>query len=59
MKIEILDVALKEFRTAKEFYELEQSGLGARFEDEIKQALLRILQCPSVCSPSQKAGLLD
>ena len=42
MKIGILEIARKEFRIAKEFYELEQFSLGARFENEIKQALLRI-----------------
>jgi hypothetical protein len=33
MKIEILQIAYLEFRSAQEFYELEQSGLGARFEN--------------------------
>jgi plasmid stabilization system protein ParE len=46
MKIEILEIARREFRVAKEFYELEQSGLGVRFEKEIKQVLLRIQQHP-------------
>ena len=54
MKIEILQVAYLEFRAAQEFYELEQSGLGARFENEIRQALLRIQQYPKVWSAERK-----
>lgn len=47
MKIAIASIAQQEFREAKEFYEIEQAGLGARFEKEIKDALLRIKQFPS------------
>ncbi|MCX6554419.1 MAG: type II toxin-antitoxin system RelE/ParE family toxin [Candidatus Aminicenantes bacterium] len=54
MKIEILQIAYLEFRAAQEFYELEQSGLGARFENEIRQALLRIQQYPKVWSTERK-----
>ena len=54
MKIEILQVACLEFRAAQEFYELEQSGLGAGFENEIRQALLRIQQYPKVWSAERK-----
>lgn len=54
MKIEILQVAYLEFRAAQEFYELEQSGLGARFENEIRHALLRIQQYPKVWSAERK-----
>lgn len=54
MKIEILEIARREFRNAKEFYELEQTGLGARFENEIKQALLRIQQYPTAWSSERK-----
>lgn len=46
IKIKILEIAYLEFELAKEFYELEQSGLGAGFEDEIKNALRRIQQYP-------------
>ena len=31
MKVVILDVARLEFNEAKEFYEIEQTGLGAKF----------------------------
>ena len=54
MKIEILQIAYLEFRSAQEFYELEQSGLGARFENEIRQALLRIQHYPKVWSTERK-----
>lgn len=46
MKIEILQIARLEFENAQEYYELEQPGLGARFENEMRQALLRIQQYP-------------
>ncbi len=54
MKIEILEIARLELITAKEFYELGQSGLGVRFENEIKQALLRIQQYPKAWSSERK-----
>lgn len=54
MKIETLEIARKEFMAAKEFYELEQSGLGGRFENEIKQALLRVRQYPIAWSFERK-----
>jgi len=54
MKIEILAIARLEFEAAKDFYELERSGLGARFENEIKYALLRIRQYPQSWSPERK-----
>lgn len=47
MNIIIAKVAKQEFNEAKEFYEIEQAGLGARFEKEIKNAILRIKQFPS------------
>ena len=53
-KIVILAVARLEFESAKEFYEIEQAGLGARFEIEIKNALLRIKQYPQAWSIERK-----
>ena len=47
MKIVIAKIAQQEFNEAKEFYEIEQAGLGARFEKEIKKSILRIKQFPS------------
>lgn len=54
MKIEILEIAGKEFITAKEFYDLDQPGLGVRFENEIKQALSRIQHYPTAWSLERK-----
>ncbi|MFH0771725.1 MAG: type II toxin-antitoxin system RelE/ParE family toxin [Candidatus Omnitrophota bacterium] len=54
MKIQILRIAYQELLEAKEFYEIEQSGLGARFEKEIKHSLLRIKQYPSVWPAESK-----
>jgi toxin ParE1/3/4 len=45
-KIEILKIARLEYDEAKAFYEIEQPGLGTKFEDEIKYSLLRIQQYP-------------
>ena len=47
MKVIIAKIAQQEFKEAKEFYEIEQSGIGIRFEKEIKNAILRIKQFPS------------
>ena len=49
MNIIISRIAKDEFESAKEFYELEISGLGKKFQQEIKQALLRIQQFPHAC----------
>ena len=54
MKIVILDVARLEFNEAKEFYEIEQTGLGAKFEKEIKNGILRIQQYPQAWPPERK-----
>lgn len=54
MKIEIVKIAHQEFLEAKDFYEIEQPGLGLRFEKEIKHSLLRIKQYPSAWPPESK-----
>lgn len=54
MKIEILEIARKEFASAKGFYELEQFGLGARFEKEVKQALVCVQHYPTAWSLERK-----
>lgn len=54
MKIEILGIARLEFDEAQVFYEMEQSGLGARFEDEIRHSLLRIRQYPQAWPSEHK-----
>lgn len=47
MNVIIAKIAQQEFNEAKEFYEIEQSGLGLRFEKEIKKSILRIKKYPS------------
>ncbi|MBI4744848.1 MAG: type II toxin-antitoxin system RelE/ParE family toxin [Actinobacteria bacterium] len=47
MKVIIAKIAQQEFNDAKDFYEIEQPGLGLRFETEIKKSILRIKKHPS------------
>ncbi len=54
MEIRILEIARLEFNEAKEFYEIEQTGLGAKFENEIKDGILRIQQFPQAWPPERK-----
>ena len=46
MKIRILKVAHIEFNEAKEQYEIEQTGLGKKCEEDIKEGIKRIYQFP-------------
>lgn len=50
MKIEIAKIAQQEFNESKQFYEIEQAGLGIRFENEIKNAISHIKKSPSIWS---------
>lgn len=54
LKIEISKIAQQEFLETKEFYEIEQAGLGVIFEQEIKNSLLRIKQYPSAWPPESE-----
>lgn len=54
MEIKILEIAQLEFNEAREFYEIEQIGLGAKFENEIKNGILRIKQFPRAWPPERK-----
>lgn len=47
MNIRILKVARGEFDEAREFYEIEQPGLGKKFASEIKEGMVRINQFPN------------
>ena len=47
MKARILNVAQVEFNEAKEYYEIEQTGLGKKFEADIKTGIKRISQFPN------------
>jgi mRNA-degrading endonuclease RelE of RelBE toxin-antitoxin system len=46
MFIEILEIARREYDEAKEFYEIEQPGVGTQFEEQIRHSLIRIQQYP-------------
>lgn len=50
MKIEFLPIALNELNDAMDYYNLEFSGLGDRFKNEIQSALLRIVAFPNAWS---------
>jgi len=54
MKIEIVEIARREYDEAKEFYEIEQPGLGTQFEEQIRYSLLRIQQHPQAWPPERK-----
>ncbi len=54
MVIEILEIARREYAEAREFYEIEQPGLGAQFEDQIRHSLLRIRQYPKAWPAERK-----
>jgi len=54
MKIEIVEIARREYDEAKEFYEIEQPGLGTQFEEQIRYSLLRIQQYPQAWPPERK-----
>jgi hypothetical protein len=40
MFIEILEIARREYDEAKEFYEIEQPGVGTQFEKQIRHSLI-------------------
>lgn len=54
MQIVILEIARLEFDEAKDFYEIEQPGLGTQFEEQIKHSLTRIRQYPQAWPPERK-----
>ena len=47
MKLEILELASFEIEDAKQYYNLQQTGLGDRFKKDVKKSLENI-----VCSPT-------
>ncbi len=54
MIMEILEIARREYDEAKEFYEIEQPGLGTQFEEQIRHSLLRIQQYPQAWPTERK-----
>jgi plasmid stabilization system protein ParE len=50
MRIIFTGIARQELEDAVRFYELEYSGLGRRFKEEVKKAALRIAKHPKAWS---------
>ena len=46
MKIEFSSIAYEEFKSAIEFYELQETGLGVRFKEEVDESFKRIIRYP-------------
>ncbi|SRR5258705_9072423 len=51
MKIAFLDAAKSEFDDAIDYYDEQRFGLGLEFEEEVEQALERIVHYPEAWSP--------
>lgn len=47
MRVEFHPEALAEFRTAAEYYEQQQAGLGARFINAVETAVAHIVAAPA------------
>lgn len=50
MRVIFTRIARQELEGAVRFYELEYSGLGRRFKEEVKKATLRIAEYPQAWS---------
>ena len=50
MRVIFTRIATQELEDAVRFYELEYSGLGRRFKDEVRKAALRIAEYPKAWS---------
>ncbi len=50
MRVIFTRIATQELEDAVRFYELEYSGLGRKFKDEVKKAALRIVEYPKAWS---------
>ncbi|QSA97218.1 type II toxin-antitoxin system RelE/ParE family toxin [Methylococcus sp. EFPC2] len=49
MRVEFSPEAKAEFEEGERFYERQVPGLGARFREEVKQALVRLRTWPLAC----------
>jgi len=49
MRVEISEFARKELEDAVSYYELEQRGLGLRFQEEIRKTIDRLMIYPNAC----------
>lgn len=56
MKIDFLDAAKSEFEDAVDYYDEQRFGLGLEFEEELEQALERIVHYPEAWSPLSSRG---
>ncbi len=54
MKVIFNELAKHEFEDAIEFYEIEHSGLGRRFKEEIKRSIKRIIEYPNAWTVEKK-----
>ncbi len=50
MKVLFTEIARQELEDAVRFYELEFTGLGTKFKDEVKKAVQRIVSYPEAWS---------
>ncbi|MCG5517268.1 type II toxin-antitoxin system RelE/ParE family toxin [Ectothiorhodospira sp. 9100] len=50
MRVIFTTIATQELEDAVRYYELEYSGLGHRFKDEVRKAALRIAEYPQAWS---------
>lgn len=50
MRVVFTKIATQELEDAVRFYELEYSGLGRRFKEEVRKAALRVAEYPKAWS---------
>lgn len=50
MRVIFTRIARQELEDAVRFYELEYSGLGCRFKEEVRKAVLRVAEYPKAWS---------
>ncbi|MCF7949761.1 MAG: type II toxin-antitoxin system RelE/ParE family toxin [Spirochaetia bacterium] len=55
MKIEFSTIAYEEFKSAIEYYELQEIGLGIRFKYEVNESLKRIKRYPEAWQQETKS----
>ena len=55
MKIEFSTIAYEEFKSAIEYYELQEIGLGIRFKYEVNKSLKRIKRYPEAWQQETKS----
>jgi hypothetical protein len=53
MRVIFTRIARQELKDAVRYYELEYSGLGRRFKDEVRKAALRMDEYPTAWSIEQ------